>query len=673
MPTDFGIAGSRNYKADLGSIDESKARSLLLAVKTQITGTNGIKSGVLKLVNLEGDGNITLKRKGIMSRMFQRDGADMRTTSEVLKDLFAKAGFSPEIRQELSDYLDRRSSRAGTKTISALIAKGFTGIGAASGDTVREALHKLGVDLSRDGSDPVKGGGRGKVIQATHIAERRLLKINNNATVLKLDGVNARGEPRLDRRNAAGSAYLENRVPGIVRPEIYALIETRADGTETCHAVAGDKYFKRWAADRLASNPGSALAVAGVVMARAKGVEMMDANDKGRPPVVATVTPGVLAAAAVDGLETLKNMSANGFVHGDLKSPNMFIDASTGTLQFIDVDDISKMRKGQNGALPPGYTTSYSHPNVTKGAVGFEQDLMGLGLSILHTALTNRGDAAGANGLLNRVADYNKTFKELVRSGNSASDPDFIKLRTIIEGAVPADASPAEILALNWINAALDQSAPAAVRYGTQNDAEHLLDRVDPRRNPAMAERIDRRTAAVAAAVPKPAAPQRAAPPRPQPAPVQPRPRPVADFPPVANAPAAAPKGLAASVEKALDAAGVIMDRTFPAKTMMAVYQAVEAWTKGIEGRAMMAAAAADARGPDALADGIREVIVDRVNLEHLRFMMSGDPALSALPAESRAILEGQLNRRAVFEAQVLWTPEQLTERIERIRSRMNV
>jgi len=666
MPTDFGIAGSRNYQADLAAIDESKARSLLLEVKAQITGTHGTKRGVLKLVNLRGEGNITLERKGLLTRMFQRDGRDMRTTANTLKDLFAKAGFSDKVQQDLSNYLDQRTNRAGTRTISSLIKEGFTGIGAASGANLHEALHKLGVDLPGDGSEPEMKGGRGKVVQANHIAERRLFKANNQPIALKLDGVNTRGEPRLERGRGAGSAYLERRVPGIVRPEIYTLVETHADNTTTHHAVAGDKHFKRWAAQHLASNPGSTLAVTGTVMSRARGVEMMNINNK--PPIVATVQPEVLRQAALNGLETLKNMSEGGFVHGDLKSPNMFIDTETQTLQFIDVDEISKMRKGDAGIRPPGVTSAFSHPNAmsARGEVGFEQDLMGLGVSILHTALVNRGDGTAARRLQRGIKDYNQAFNKSARSGNAnAIDPGFMKLRAIIEGAVQANASPAEILAVNWINAALDHSVPVAGRYGTQGDAEHLLDRVDPRRNPAVGERIDRRTGAVAAPqrpVPQPARAAQANPPQP-PRQMQAAIKPVAARPDPA-------KGLAATVERELDALSVAMDQTVPSRTSMSIYIKVDAWTKALEGRALAATAASEASGPDDLTARIRVMLTDRFNLEHLRLTIQNDAILSALPEENKRVLEEQINRRATFEESSLMNPEQLAARIERIRER---
>jgi hypothetical protein len=397
----------------------------------------------------------------------------------------------------------------------------------------------------------------------------------------------------------------------------------------------------------------------------------------------------VLAAAALDGLETLKKMSAKGLVHGDLKSPNMFIDTATGKLQFIDVDEILKMRTGQESIWVPARTGAYSHPNTMIERVGFEQDLMGLGISILHTSLTNRGAAAGANKLLNGVGDYNKAIAQAAKDKKPLpSDPGFMKLRAIIEGAVPADALPAEILAVNWINAALDQVGPMAVRYAPDGDGTHLLDRVDPKLNPAMRTSLVRRTSAVAAPLPPPPPPAPlpgmaaallgqepqvpARPARQQRAAAQ-QPAPQGPARPVAAPPPPASPNIAATVDKELDALYVTGDRNLTPKARNAVYPAVDAWIKGAEGMAAMAAVAAEGYAPERLVARISGILVDRFNLEHLRYAIRENPDLAALPAESRTILEQQLNRRATFEAPVMMNAEQLAAKIATIRARQNI
>jgi hypothetical protein len=127
---------------------------------------------------------------------------------------------------------------------------------------------------------------------------------------------------------------------------------------------------------------------------------------------------------------------------------------------------MKKMRKGQQGCSIVS-TKAYSHPNAS-GNTGFEQDLFGLGLSVLEMSTQNRN-------VVLAVARY----KENPRS----NDPGFQKLRLAIRSALPRRLNPTQTMALNWVSAALDHDAPFTDRYGApaQGQAgEHLLDRVDP-------------------------------------------------------------------------------------------------------------------------------------------------------------------------------------------------
>lgn len=239
--------------------------------------------------------------------MFQRDAQAMQTTADTLKDLFEKAGFGPKVRQDLADYLERRDNRAGTRTVSRLISEGFADIKAASGADRHEALHKLGIDLpGNENSDASLRGGRGVVVPASYVSQPRLFKVNNNPIPVTLDSVsNSRGEPRLNRQKAVASAYLEDRVPGIVRPEIYTVAEQRGDGTVEHHAVSGGKDFKRWALACFKERPESTLFFTGTVMSRAKGVELMRLHVPGaRVDPVAAVKPRVLHQAALNDRPT---------------------------------------------------------------------------------------------------------------------------------------------------------------------------------------------------------------------------------------------------------------------------------------------------------------------------------------------------------------------------------
>lgn len=142
--------------------------------------------------------------------------------------------------------------------------------------------------------------------------------------------------------------------------------------------------------------------------------------------------------------------------------------------------------------------------------------------------MANRGERAAASRLNRAVGEYNLRLKGAAADAvANPGDPHFMKLRQIIEGFVPADPSPAEILAVNWIHAALDHARPMAVRHGTQGSPEHLLDSVDPRLHPEVATQLQRRTNAVAAPPAPPVRPGAVAPQpelvRPQPVQVAPR------------------------------------------------------------------------------------------------------------------------------------------------------
>jgi hypothetical protein len=392
MPTDFGIRGGNQQGLDaatrLKTLGKAEARALLREIETQITGPSGTKSGVLKLVNLSNARhNVRLERKSLLQRMFVADRDSMKTTANTLKDLFEKAGFDKSVKDKLALYLENRANRAGTKTIASLIAAGLTTVGAESGASEQEALDKLGI--RQDSSVKLGQGGFGQVVQAERAgsAQTRVykqVKPDHNESALKLGAPKEDGKPRLERRGPASSAYLGKNITGVVRPEVYLIKETPpGNAPPVFHAVEGDKNFKTWAARHLQSNPETKLALAGVLMQAARGVVGMDGESH-----IAPIEPAALHSAALDGLKTLKQLSAKGFVHGDIKPLNMFFDEAAGKVQLIDTDSMKKMRKGQQGCSIMS-TKAYSHPNARK-KTGFEQDLFGLGLSVLEMSTQNR-------------------------------------------------------------------------------------------------------------------------------------------------------------------------------------------------------------------------------------------------------------------------------------------
>lgn len=129
-------------------------------------------------------------------------------------------------------------------------------------------------------------------------------------------------------------------------------------------------------------------------------------------------------------------------------------------------------------------------------------------------------------------------------------------------------------------------------------------------------------------------------------------------------------KGVRATVETVFDQLAMAMEEVVPREIFRSVYQAVDAWTQGVEGMASMAVAASDARGLEDRAARIRVILIDRFNLEHLRATMEKDDVLKVLPSENRAKLLEEINQRLSFDEPSLASPDLLQERIQKIRDR---
>lgn len=515
MATDFRIRGGQSAIQNLKSLSTAEARVLLKEIQAQIETPKGVKSGVLKLVNLsDGSKNVTLERKSLLQRMFLRDGRDMRTTADTLKGLFEKAGVSEQIQTELGTYLQARSNRAGTRSIARLIDSGLKTVGAVSGDSVEAVLKGLGIERVGLGANPASGsygvvGGASRSDRNDRIyKDIALLKGDKpNAKALTLSPLtDSLGRPRLERTGSAGSAYIGRGISGIVRPEVYVLTERRFDGTTRFHAVEGDKNLKRWAADHLNGNTGSTLHVTGVLMKKAQGEEMLGAT------LETAADRAALHKSALDGLKTLKQMAQRGFVHGDIKPENTFLDRNAGTAQFIDADTIAKMRREEQDGTPiQAVTPYYAHPLSCSEPyrVGFEQDLFSWGMSILVKSLPNTEEGkARASNLMNAVYGYNAADQRFWKADDQGYETLRANLRNALNNPPAFELTKTQIMALNWIDAALDCSSPVTQRYGEPargRNAEHLLDRIDPSKHPRVATRLDRPLGPPAAPQPNPA------------------------------------------------------------------------------------------------------------------------------------------------------------------------
>lgn len=520
MPTDFRLRGGTiegaTAKQRLQNIDQAEARVLLRQIESQITSPKGVKSGVLKLVNLhDASKNVTLERKSFLQRMFSKDGNDMRTTADTLKLLFEKAGVAQDVRADLDRYLARKDNRAGTVTMAKLIDAGLNAVGVVSGDSKEDVLTALGVKIAPrpDGQEALAGNsGEAHIARrANDPADRIYKEIRlDRAQPLELSQTLSKtGAPQLLRTGAAGSSYIGKQIPGIVRPEAYVVTETDAVGNETFHGVEGDKNLKKWAAQYLKDHPGIRLHVTGVLMAKAQGVSMAAF---GAPT---EAEQSALHSAALDGLKTLKQMSQRGFIHGDIKPDNLYLNPQTGTMQFIDTDAMLKMRSSQQVGEEVQHLTTraFAHPGAflegDANKVGFEHDLFALGFSILVSSFPNDQDSTlRRNNLLNAVGGYNSAAYYAQRKDPippqlepfwEKDDQNFERLRsnirTVLNAKPAVSLSPTQIMALNWMDAALDCQQPVTQRYGATaagQRAEHLLDRVDPSKHPEVSSLLSR-------------------------------------------------------------------------------------------------------------------------------------------------------------------------------------
>ena len=520
MATDFRVRGGTVEGATaqqrLQNIDQAEARVLLRQIESQITSPKGVKSGVLKLVNLnDATKNVTLERKSLIQRMFSKDGKDMRTTADTLKLLFEKAGVAQDVRADLDRYLSMKDNRAGTVTMAKLIDAGLKTVGAVSGDSRAAVLTALGIKIApRPDGEAVAKGNFGEAHLATRAndpAERIYKDIElDQAKPLELSpAVSKSGAPQLVRSGAAGSSYIGKQIPGIVRPEVYVVTETAPDGRQKFHGVEGDKNLKKWAAQYLKDHPGTQLHVTGVLMAKAQGVSM---ETFGAPT---EAEQAALHSAALDGLKTLKQMSQRGFIHADIKPGNLYLDPQAGTMQFIDTDAMLKMRSGQqSGEVVRDLASfAFAHPGGFRAGeankVGFEHDLFALGVSVLVSSFPNdEHGIARRNNLLNAVGGFN-TAAHYDREGMPMprnlvpfwqhDDQNFDKLRSNLRTALNAEPAVSlnknQIMALNWMDAALDCQQPVTQRYGAAAAGartEHLLDRVDPSKHPRVSSQLSR-------------------------------------------------------------------------------------------------------------------------------------------------------------------------------------
>ncbi len=194
----------------------------------------------------------------------------------------------------------------------------------------------------------------------------------------------------------------------VAKPTVYLVRETAADGAQTFHAVPGGKFFKTWSAEKLAAAPAK-LEIAGLVMERAKGKQLLSDAEvertENRFRLFDKISGSEMKRVAGSGLDALKQLSAHGFVHGDVKPQNMIHDTKNGRVTLIDFSGMQKVSK--NGGVPKAAVGTMGYLLPGGIAAGFQRDLFAMGVSLVETGLIARGRNADASEMFSAIADRN--------------------------------------------------------------------------------------------------------------------------------------------------------------------------------------------------------------------------------------------------------------------------
>jgi serine/threonine protein kinase len=199
-----------------------------------------------------------------------------------------------------------------------------------------------------------------------------------------------------------------------------------------------------------------------------------------------------LSGIANQGLETLKELAKNGFVHGDIKGRNLIYNDQTGDLTFIDTGGMAKASKDAARTDDTMFnfyknplTPHYTHPGFldNDGKLGFEQDLFSFGMTLLVASLESSNDQTAktnAEAVLAGMKTYNgkvsratpEQRQELYAYHRVADSNEFI--RGQINQIQVQPGSVAE-KGLQFINLALDQKQPVTDRVAWDGQLQGLI------------------------------------------------------------------------------------------------------------------------------------------------------------------------------------------------------
>jgi len=184
---------------------------------------------------------------------------------------------------------------------------------------------------------------------------------------------------RLNRHGESAAAWMKGDITHVVKPSVYVVRETAPDGTRSFHAVPGGKFFKTWSTEKLTAGQ-SRLEIAGLVMERAKGKQLVSDADLARTGnqfrLMNKISGSEMKNVARSGLDALKQLGAHGFVHGDIKPANIMLTRQ-GIAKLIDIGSAVDLRER---TVRHVWSPAYAAPEILQGGVSTPRtDLASLG------------------------------------------------------------------------------------------------------------------------------------------------------------------------------------------------------------------------------------------------------------------------------------------------------
>lgn len=363
----------------LDSLSSQDSETLLKDLRTNLRGSDGKpKHGVLKLRNSSKEGSqMEFARMRGMDRWFSKKSA-FKNTEKALVKLMVQSGFKKETAETLLERYRAKDGSIKCKDAIQLIDIVLPQE-AKKGDTLQEALKAAGIEAhqdalvekiklpSKNNTQAENSGAYGTVFKAKDHSTPCMIKKFKEPIVIEKykNGTLARGKGMDARYLAAG------KVPGVIAANRYIISKTDTEGKETFHIVnAVGRQFKEFCK----KNATAELKVVGLLMDQAKGTRMLEA----------TSTPSQKKQIAKDFAAVLMNASSRGFVLGDIKGENAFVDK--GKLTLIDTDGALKYSSDEKKKQSkPNLTVTFRHP-IDASVVSQQQDLWCTGFTLLEHA-----------------------------------------------------------------------------------------------------------------------------------------------------------------------------------------------------------------------------------------------------------------------------------------------